>query len=306
MKPLTGIVLKLSAVTLFVIMASLIKASADSVPTGQRVFFRSFFAIPVILGWLVARGELRTGLKTQNPMLHVWRGLIGTSAMGCGFLALGYLPLPEATAIGFAAPLLIVVFAAMFLGEQVRLFRLSAVGLGLIGVSIMIAPRLTLLNSDTLLTTSALGAMAALMGAVLRALAQVHIRKMVATEQTAAVVFYFSATASGLSLLTIPFGWVVPDLTNLCYLIGAGLIGGVAQILLTSGYRHAPASVLAPFDYASMIFALLIGYFIFNETPTRDMLLGAGLVIASGLLIIYREHRLGLTRQDERKKTPQS
>ena len=91
------------------------------------MFFRSFFAIPVILAWLVWTGDLRHGLDTLYPMGHVWRGLVGTTAMGLGFTALGLLPLPEATALGYAAPLLTVIFAAMFLGEQVRAFRLSAV-----------------------------------------------------------------------------------------------------------------------------------------------------------------------------------
>ena len=303
MNPIKGILLKLSAVTLFVIMAALIKAASDSVPTGERVFFRSFCAIPVILIWLLHRGELRTGLKTNNPMVHVWRGLIGTTAMASYFLSLGYLPFPEVTAIGFAAPLMTVIFAAMLLGEDVRIFRLSAVFVGLIGVSIMIYPRLTLFSQDVIQTTAAVGVIAALLGAVFRALAQIHIRKMVATEQTSAVVFYFSLTASGLSLLTLPFGWVWPGPTDLALLISAGLIGGVAQILLTSGYRFAPASVLAPFDYASMILALLVGYFIFDETATKTMLGGAALVIAGGMAIIYREHRLGLAKRNSQEKS---
>src|SRR6056297_3499588 len=122
--PLRGIALKIASVCVFVSMASLIKSSADAIPPGQAVFFRSFFAIPVILAWLVMRHDLAHGLETKNPMGHLWRGLVGTSAMGLGFAGLGLLPLPEVTAIGYAAPLLTVIFAAMFLGEPVRLFRL--------------------------------------------------------------------------------------------------------------------------------------------------------------------------------------
>ena len=141
--PLRGIGLKVLAVLLFVGMAVCIKASAPHVPPGERVFFRSFFAIPVILAWLAWTGDLRHGLDTLYPMGHLWRGLVGTSAMGLGFTALGLLPLPEATALGYAAPLLVVIFAAMFLGEQVRIFRLSAVAIGLVGVMIVLWPRLT-------------------------------------------------------------------------------------------------------------------------------------------------------------------
>ena len=142
MSPLRGIMFKILSVCVFVGMASLIKATSGSVPPGQAVFFRSLFAIPVIGVWLALRGELHTGLRTQNPMGHVWRGLVGTTSMGLGFAGLGLLPLPEVTAIGYAAPILVVIFAAMFLGEQVRLFRLSMVVLGLVGVLVVLSPRL--------------------------------------------------------------------------------------------------------------------------------------------------------------------
>lgn len=104
MRPLRGIALKLASVLVFIVMASLIKAVSDRVPPGQTVFFRSFFAIPVIVGWLAMRSELATGFRTANPMGHLWRGLVGTLAMGLGFAGLAYLPLPEVTAIGYAAP----------------------------------------------------------------------------------------------------------------------------------------------------------------------------------------------------------
>lgn len=122
MNPLRGIALKIASVCVFVGMASLIKATSDHVPPGQAVFFRSFFALPVIIAWLWMRHELSNGLRTVSPLGHVWRGVVGTSAMGLGFAGLGLLPLPEVTAIGYAAPILVVVFAAMFLGEDVRLF----------------------------------------------------------------------------------------------------------------------------------------------------------------------------------------
>ena len=302
--PAMGIALKLASVLVFIIMSSLIKAASDHVPPGQAVFFRSAFAIPVILGWLAWRRELGIGLRVKNPLGHVWRGVAGTSAMGLGFAALGFLPLPEVTAIGYASPLLVVVFAAMFLGEEVRAFRLSAVALGLVGVLIVLSPRLNGVEGRDI--AEAFGAMAALMGAVFAALAQVFVRKMVATERTSAIVFWFTITSTGLSLITIPFGWVVPTPLEAGLLITAGLLGGLGQILLTSSYRFADASIVAPFDYASMIFALGIGYLVFGEVPTVVMLLGAVLVIAAGVLIIWREHQLGLERQRQRKAmTPQ-
>lgn len=306
MQPLKGIALKTCAVLLFVAMAALIKATAAHVPPGEAVFFRSFFAIPVILGWLALRGDPRTGLRVVSPMGHFWRGFVGTMAMGLGFAGLGLLPFPEVTALGYAAPLLVVVFAAMFLDERVGVFRLGAVALGLAGVLIVLAPRLTTLSGPTMQTAEAVGAVVVLLGATCAALAQVFIRKLVRTEQTSAIVFYFSLTATGLSLLTLPFGWVLPAPREAGLLVLAGLLGGMGQIFLTSAYRFADASVIAPFDYASMLFALAIGYAIFDEMPTRPMLLGAALIIAAGIVIILREHQLGLRRGRARQaRTPQ-
>lgn len=235
MSPLRGMVLKLSAVLLFVIMAALIKASSDVVPPGEAVFFRSFFAIPVILGWLALRRELATGLRTRNPSGHFWRGLFGVSAMACGFAALGLLPLPEVTVLGYAAPILTVIFAALLLGEKIRLVRMSAVVIGLVGVVIVMLPQL---GNEDMGTAARWGVALVLASATLRALAHVHIRKLVQNETTSAVVFYFAVTASCLSLLTSPFGWVIPDAITASQLIGAGMVGGVAQILLTLSLIH--------------------------------------------------------------------
>lgn len=301
MNPTRAIILKLASVAIFVGMQSLIKATSDHIPPGQAVFFRSFFAIPVIVAWLSHQGLLATGLKTRNPMGHLWRGLVGTSAMGLSFAGLGLLPLPEVTAIQYAAPILTVIFAAMFLGEQVRAFRLAAVGLGMVGVLVILSPRLTALSDGDVGSIEALGAVLVLMSATLAALAKIFVRKLVATEHPATIVFYFSLTATCLSLLTLPFGWVVPTLRETLFLVLAGFAGGVAQGLLTTAFRHADASLIAPFDYASMLLALTIGYFVFSEVPTAMTLTGAALVVAAGILIIWRERQLGLERSKQRQ-----
>lgn len=295
MNPATGILLKLGSVFLFTVMAAVLKATAAAVPAGEQMFFRSLFAIPVILGWLAWRGALATGLRTRDPMSHVYRGIVGSLAMGTGFAGLGMLPFPEATALGYAMPLLTVIFAGMFLGERVRGFRLSMVTIGLAGVVIVLSPRLSV---DTVGASMAekLGAVLTLSGAAFGALAQIFISRMVATEGTAAVVFWFSVTATVLSLVTLPFGWTVPDAGTAALLVCCGLMGGAAQIMLTASYRHADASLVAPFDYASMVMALAIGWFVFGEGTSPRMLAGAGVIIAAGVAIIWRERRLGISR----------
>ena len=296
-RPAMGVALKVMAIMLFVGMSAIIKATAEDVPPGQAVFFRSFFAIPVILIWLVQRGQLSVGLKAKNPMGHVWRGLFGTTAMGLTFAGLGLLPLPEVTAIGFATPIFTVLLAAVMLGERIRLFRVSAVAIGLIGVMIILFPRFGGAQLDQ---TATLGAIFILCATMLRALVQVHLRQLVQNEHTAAIVFYFSVTASALALLTAPFGWVIPSAGTLGLLVAAGLIGGVAQILVTSAYRFGSVSMLAPYDYTSMLFAIILGFFLFDELPTALMLVGSSLVIVAGALVIWRERQLGMERSKVR------
>lgn len=297
-RPGLAVGLKLAAIFLFVTMAGIVKSTSDTVPPGQAVFFRSAFAIPVILVWLALRQQLREGLITRKPGYHVLRGMLGTTAMGLTFFGLGLLPLPEVTAIGFAAPIFTVILAAMMLGERIRLIRVSAVAIGLVGVTIMLWPRLS--GTGDLQEGATLGALAILAATMMRSLVQIHVRRMVETEQTAAIVFYFSLTAAALSLLTAPFGWVIPDWQTAALLISAGFMGGIGQILITSAYRFGGAAMLAPYDYASMIFAVIIGYVWFGDLPTVMMLAGATLVIAGGALVIWRERQLGMDRSKSR------
>ncbi|MDO7559999.1 MAG: DMT family transporter [Paracoccaceae bacterium] len=304
MRPLRGIIYKLISVVIFIAMSALIKVTAPHIPSGEAVFFRSFFALPIILIWLYHLKELRQGLRVTKPWGHVKRGVMGAVAMLFSFAGLGYLPLPEVTAISYLAPLLTVVFAAIILKEEVRIFRISAVGLGLVGVFIVVWPKLTFFGVAPQAhagPSETLGVALVLTGATFAALAQIFVRRLVQTDKTPAIVFYFSVTSIAISLLTIPFGWVWPTFFEAGLLVLAGLLGGVGQIFLTSSYREAEASVVAPFDYASMIFALLIGYFVFAEVPSLTTLAGAALVIFAGILIIWREDRLGIERAKQRR-----
>lgn len=300
MQPMRGIALMVLAMTLFVVMSGLIKA-ADRIPAGEALFFRAAASLPFIAGWLVLRGTFLRDLRTSNWKGHIWRGIFGTTAMGLTFAGLKLLPLPEVTALQFATPLLIVIFAAVLLGERLRLIRISAVTVGLVGVLIIMWPRLNFQGGEGALDSGLLGVAIMLAAAVFAAFAQIFIKSMAGAERTVAIVFYFSLTAALLSFLTLPWGWVRPTAWETTLLILAGMVGGVGQILLTAAYRDADASVLAPFTYVSMIWSLLIGYLVFAEVPTLQMLGGAVLVMGSGLAIVLRERQLGLRRTAQRK-----
>ena len=192
--------------------------------------------------------------------------------------------------------------AAIFLKEVVRIWRWSAVVVGLIGVLIMISPHLGASPRDT---ASAYGALYMFIGAFLVAAAMTQVRRLAMTESTASIVFSFAVISSLAGLATLPQGWLVPSLGDGVALIGIGLLGGVGQILLTDSYRHAPASTVAPFAYTTMIWAVAIGYFAFGEVPQPIVLMGAVIVIAAGLFVIWRERQLGLDRTREREaETP--
>lgn len=289
-RPFAGIALNLTGLIVLVSMAGVVKSLSETVPTGQIVFARAACSLPFILGWIAFQGPLMDGLRMTRPKLHLLRGLMGSATLTMNFVALSLLPLPEVTTIGFAAPVLTLVFAALFLGEKVRLFRWTAVGLGLVGVMIVVWPRLSLGGDVDPLAR--LGAIMALGTAITAAMVKIVVRHMVVTETTPSIVFWFAVTASLLSLTTIP-SWIWPAPDVLALLVLTGALGGVGQLLMTSSYRFADASALAPFWYAQLFFASAIGYVFFGDVPTGPMIAGAALVIASGLLILWRESRLG-------------
>lgn len=301
---IAGIGFKLLSVLAFSLMATGVKILGDQVPIGQIVFARAFFGLIPILLMIQWQHSWSTALATKRPVGHLGRAVIGATAMALWFAALSRLPLPDATAISFATPLLTVALAVVILGEVVRIYRWSAVFVGFIGVLIILSPNLGLtgtLESET----RAIGAMLALGSAGAMALAQVYTRQLIRTETTTATVFYFSSITCVFGLCTLPFGWVMPDIATLALLVGIGLLGGLGQLALTHSYRLAPASVVAPFDYAAMLFALVIGYTLFDEVPSMAVYIGSVLVVAAGLFVIYREHKIGIPRDAALKaRTP--
>ncbi len=262
METTRGILFRLCSVVCFVVIFAMIKATSDTVPARQAVFYRSAFALPLIIGWMAIRSDVSIGLKVKSRFSHFWRSIFGTGALSLNFAAIGYLPLPEKTAIGYAAPLLTVAFAALIIGESLRIFRISAVALGLLGVMVIVEPRLTVINDASADKRVAIGVCLVLAAAVFSALAQIQIRLLVQNEHPTAIAFYFAVTSKCLSLFS------------------------------------------APFEYASIIFALLIGYFVFYEVVNGQMLIGVSIVICAGVIIIWREAQLGSERSKENVLKP--
>ena len=291
--PLIGIALKVLSALVFTVMSAGIKHVGAEYPTGEIVFFRSAFAIVPLMIWLGWHGDLLSNVRTSNLRGHMLRGIIGSCGMFSGFIALAYLPLSDAVAIGYASPLITVVLAAWFLKEVVRGYRWSAVAIGFLGVLVMLAPHLQV---SRLGSGMALGAAFGLVGAACAAGATIQVRKLTGTERTGAIVLYFSLLTTALGLSTIVLGWRMPSPTDFAIFVGIGILGGIGQILLTQSYRYADASLVAPFDYTTMLWALPIGWLLFGQLPDRYVLIGGAIVAAAGIFVIWRERQLGLVR----------
>jgi drug/metabolite transporter (DMT)-like permease len=305
-KPLLGILLKVISAIAFTIMAASLKLVSARYPTGELVFFRSFFALIPLLAWLGWQGDLINAVRTHNFVGHLKRGAFGSAGMFSGFVALSYLPLHDAIAIGYATPLIVVVLAAVVLKETVRAYRWTAVAFGFIGVLIMLSPHLGATTGTLEMTgASATGALVALFGACCSAGATIQVRRLTASEKTGAIVLYFSLLTTVLGLITIVFGWRMPSLEDFLLFVLIGIMGGIGQILLTQCYRYADTSIIAPFEYTTMIWALLFGWFVFGELPTAPVLIGAAIVAGAGVFVLLRERKLGLQRKNELESAAQ-
>lgn len=285
-----GIGLQLCATFCFALMSALVRLLADRIPSGEIVFARSFFGLVPVMVWVAWEGRMRTSFITGQPLGHVVRGLVGVGAMWLGFAALAFIPLAEAIAFSYATPLVVVVLAVLLLGEKVPWYRWGLLVVGFGGVLVMLWPSFSHAGSGGG-HGALLGSALALAGAVGAGFAVTQVRRLLRTETTECIVFYFSLVAALAGLATAPFGWVVPDAGDLAALVGLGLFGGVGQICLTSANRHAPASVVAPFNYATLLWASLFGIALFGEWPQPLVALGALIVVAAGLALVLKERR---------------
>ena len=238
---------------------------------------------------------MAAAVRTGRPLGHLGRGTVSIGGMFFNFSALARLPIVEATAISFAAPLITVAMSAIFLKERVRVYRWSAVIVGFVGILVMLTPQFDLAQHAAM-TASTVGIIFAISAAFCSAGSVIQTRRLTQTETTSSIVLYFSLICALAGLATWPLGWLVPSWPALAALVTVGLFGGLAHILLTESYRLAPASLVAPFDYTSMLWAFVLGYVFFSEVPTVYVFIGAGVIAAAGLFVIWRERQLGLQR----------
>lgn len=285
---LRAIILKCAATLAFTTMYALIKLAGD-VAIGEVIFFRSAFSlIPLFAVSLFTIGP-RATVRTAHPRLHLVRSAAGLGSMLFTFLAIQLLPLAIVTVFGFLAPVFAVVLAGWLLGERVGLLRALAVGVSLCGIVLVFASE----NGFSALGASAfsVGALLAIVGAVLSAFAVVFVRQMSRNERSETIVFYFMSFGAGAGALSMLFSHTALSLHQATLLTICGLIGGVGQIAMTFSYRYAEASLLAPLDYLAFVWAAALGLLVFGEMPGVPQLLGSAVIIVAGLLIAYDQRR---------------
>jgi len=290
LRPLLGIGYKVASVFLFVIMMAMVKILDGRVPLGQTIFFRALIGLGAVFLVYYLRGEFRQTFTILSVRKHIRWAVSCACAMMLWFTALTLIPLPEATAIGFVVPLITVALAWLVLGEQVRVFRWMAVLVGLLGVGIIIWPRLG--AGADYGSNAALGAMVALCSATLWALAQIFLRKLTKTESSGSAVLSFSVATMGLGLVSVFWGWVNPSLLDWLAIAACGLAGGFGQLCIAQSLRYGEASTMAPFEYLTFPVASIVGVVFFTEYPDDSVWSGLPLVVAAGLFVIYRERQL--------------
>ena len=291
-----GALLMLGATALFTIMSAMIKGLSAEIHFIETMFFRSAFALPVMFV-IAARGRDWGMLRTRRFPAHVVRAFTGTMAQGCSFYALTVLPLAEQTALTYTTPLFVTMLSIPFLGEKVGIHRWSAVLLGFGGIMVIALGDGAFQGGGMPNQVVAIGMAVAVGQGVWSAMTTLLVRSLSATESSATIVLWQSLLMTLFTLVALPFFWTTPSLFELLLLVLVGLIGGVAQVMLTEAYASAQVSALGPYSYTSILWSVAIGWVVFADAPGWSTLAGAALIVASGLYILHRELRRAAMRR---------
>jgi drug/metabolite transporter (DMT)-like permease len=294
---LGGIALRLLAMLSLSLMFVLVKRiDAAGIHIVESLFWRQAIVLPMLVGWALTRGGLAI-YRTRRIGTHARRAMMGLTGMALNFGGMIFLPMAEATTINLSVPIFAVIFAALFLGEPTGLQRWSAVLVGFLGVLLVLNP--TTLVAQGFTGHHGLGTLIALGGAVMTALITIQVRDLARTESPMTIVFWFSLISMLPLGLALPFVMTAHGAGEWALLIGLGLLGAVVQLSLTGALRLAPVAVVTPMDYSSLLWSIACGWFFFGTLPAEMTWVGAPLIVASGLFIAWREHRLHIERMKD-------
>lgn len=291
-RPFFALGLRLLSALCFATLLMLVKYAGESgVKLPEIMFWRQAVSLPILLGYLALTGGLHR-LKTQRLAIHGRRAVLGMTNMVFNFGATILLPLAESTVLGFTSPLFAVVLAALVLRERIGKYRWLAVALGFLGVLIIAQP-----SGEPV---SSLGIVLGLLCAFFITVINFQIRDLGRTEEPITIAFWFAAFGTPMAAIALPWFITPHSPEQWLVLIGIGVAGTAGQVLLAASLRFGAVASVIVMDYTSLVWATLYGWLIWDKLPPAATWLGAPLIIAAGLVIAWREHRLG--RKDALKE----
>ena len=277
---------------LFFMTAILIISGVDTI---CKIFTKDLHAIQIVWGYFIGinltlgaffffKGTKFSKLKTTDrPILQILRPAFLVCSISSLFVGLTYLPLAEATAIGFVAPLFITILSVPILKENIGIHRWSAILIGLAGVIIIIRPGGEFWQFASIMP---------LLGAIFFALFQIFTRLLSRTEKTFTTLFYTGLGGLGWSSLIVPFVWVAPSQIHMVVFLATGILGALAHLCIINAFDYAEASLLAPYNYTKLLWVSIFGYLVFEDIPSIEMWIGSGVIVTAGLYVFYREQKL--------------
>lgn len=276
---------------LFFMTAILVISVVDTI---CKLFTKELHAIQIVWGYFIGinltlwvffflKGEkLSKLMKTNKPILQILRPAFLVCSISSLFVGLTYLPLAEATAIGFVAPLFITILSVPILKEKVGIHRWIAILIGFTGIIIIIKPGGEFWQFASIMP---------LLGAIFFALFQIFTRLLSGTEKTFTTLFYTGLGGLGWSSLIVPFVWVIPSQIHIIIFLSTGILGALAHLCMINAFDYAEASLLAPYNYTKLIWVTIFGYLIFEDIPSLEMWIGSGVIVSAGLYVLYRERK---------------
>lgn len=274
-----GIVLMLLGMLVMSLTDALGKWVVQDYHVAQLNFMRGFFALLVLGPTILSEGGVKA-LKTSRPWAHLARAILLASLAFAWFFGLTTLPLAEATAIGLCAPLFMTALSVVVLKEHVGVFRWGAVLLGFVGMLVIIRPGTAMFDPMFFFPAFA---------AVGYATYMLTNRILSRTESMTAITLYPQLGIMAVAAVWAPFVWQPVTWPAFAAMAGTGLCAGLGHLLLSYAFRYAPPSVLAPLDYSALVWATILGYALFSQLPDGVTWIGMGLIVAAGLIVVYRE-----------------
>jgi drug/metabolite transporter (DMT)-like permease len=275
-----GIFWMCSSMLLFVCMDGLTKHLIRTYPVAEVIWVRFVFHLVFMLPLMARR--LPVLAKTRSLGLQMLRGAMVNLSNVAIIIALQYLPLTEVSVLGSVSPLIVTALSVPLLGEKVGLRRWVGVTIGFVGVVLVVRPGGDLIHWAAIFP---------LLGSISYAINQIATRRLGRIDHPLTTVFYTALFGVACTSVAVPFLWVAPDMTGWLLMAGVGLLSLGGHILTVRAFQVAPAAVVAPFNYSALVWATVVGYVAFGDLPDGWTMVGATVIVASGLYVLDRQRK---------------